>query len=501
MMDHWISVPVLLPGMMAGLMVLAMRGDLWLQRVFAVAATMGLLAVAVALLWAATVAPPEAYHMGNWPAPFGIVLVLDRLSAMMVLLVAGLALAVLLYVIGTGWDGRGRHFHALFQFQLMGLGGAFLTGDAFNLFVFFEVLLIASYGLMVHGAGGDRLRAGVQYVAFNLIASTLFLFALGLTYAVTGTLNMADIAVKVAALPEGDVALMRVAAVLMVLVFAVKAALVPLAFWLPGTYANAPGPVAALFAIMTKVGAYAIIRATTLMFPPLSPVGGMFYDLMIPAALLTLAVGAIGVVGAATLPRLAAFSGIASMGVLFLAVGAYAPQAMGAALYYLIHSTLAGALLFLVADLVTARRGTGELVSRQAPIPQGGLIAGLFMAAAIASAGMPPLSGFVAKLLVLDALRDGAAVLWPAILVASFLLILGLARAGSILFWKAHESGEGTGEHPAEPLAFVAVGLLLAAIAGLTVLAGPVTGWLQVTADGLFAPAPYIAANMLGVQP
>jgi multicomponent K+:H+ antiporter subunit D len=338
-------------------------------------------------------------------------------------------------------------------------------------------------------------------MAFNLIASTLFLFALGLTYAVTGTLNMADLAVKVAALPEGDLALMRVAAVLMVLVFAVKAALVPLAFWLPGTYANAPGPVAALFAIMTKVGAYAIIRVTTLVFPPLGPVGELFFDLMIPAALVTLAVGAAGVLGASTLPRLAAFSGIASMGVLFMAVGAYTPQAMAAALYYLIHSTLAGAMLFLVADLVTARRSCGELIARHGPIPQGGLIAALFMAAAIASAGMPPLSGFVGKLLVLDSLRDAAAVLWPAILVASFLLILGLGRAGSILFWKAHESGEVTGEHPAEPWAFAAVGLLLAGIVGLTVMAGPVTGWLAVTADGLFAPQPYIEANLLGVQP
>jgi multicomponent K+:H+ antiporter subunit D len=151
--------------------------------------------------------------------------------------------------------------------------------------------------------------------------------------------------------------------------------------------------------------------------------------------------------------------------------------------------------------MVTARRSTGELIARHGPIPQGGLIAALFMAAAIASAGMPPLSGFVGKLLVLDGLRDAAAVLWAAILVASFLLILGLARAGTILFWKAHESGGVAGDHPAEPWAFAALGLLLAAIVGLTVMAGPVTGWLAATADGLFAPQPYIDANMLGVQP
>ncbi len=500
-MEHWIIAPVILPAMVAGVMVMVARGDIVLARVLSVAATVALAGIAVALMWAATVAPPEVYHLGNWPAPFGIVLVLDRLAALMVALTAGLALAVLLYVIGTGWDVRGRHFHALFQFQLMGLCGAFLTGDVFNLFVFFEVLLIASYGLMIHGAGGDRLRAGVQYVAFNLIGSTLFLFALGLTYAVTGTLNMADLAVKVAGLPPGDQALMRVAAVMMVTVFAIKAALVPLQFWLPGTYANAPGPVAALFAIMTKVGAYAIIRVTTLIFPPLGATGTLFIDLMIPAALLTLAVGAIGVLGATTLPRLAAFAGIASMGVLFLAVGAYTPQAMGAALYYLIHSTLAGALMFLVADLVTARRGSGDLAARAGPMAQGGRIAALFMAAAVATAGMPPLSGFVGKLLVLDALRAGATVMWTAILVASFPIILGLARAGSTLFWKPHEGGGEAAPHPAEPLAVTAAGALVAGIVALTVMAGPVTAWLQVTADGLFAPQPYIEANRLGVQP
>jgi multicomponent K+:H+ antiporter subunit D len=421
---------------------------------------------------------------------------------MMVALTALVALIVQLYAIATGWDGRGRHFHPLFQFQLMGICGAFLTGDAFNLFVFFEVLLIASYGLMAHGAGGDRLRAATQYVAFNLVGSTLFLFALGLTYALTGTLNMADLAVKVPQLPEGDQALMRVAAVLMILVFAIKGALVPLQFWLPGTYASAPGPVAALFAIMTKVGAYAIIRMTMLVFPVGSPAtGSLFADVLPLAALATLAVGAIGVVGATTLPRLAAFAGIASMGTLFLAVGAYTPQALTAALFYMVHSTLAGAALFLLSDLVTARRGDPALLSRGAPIPQAGLVAALFMAAAIASAGMPPLSGFVGKLLVLDALRGAAPVMWTAVLVASFLLILGLARAGSILFWKAHESGEASGDHASEPLAFAATFAALAAIAVLTVLAGPVTGWLADTAASLFDPAAYIAANMLEQQP
>jgi multicomponent K+:H+ antiporter subunit D len=498
MMDHWIIAPVALPAILAPLIVLIMRNDLTLQRIFAVGGTLAMLAISIALLWSTSHNPPEAYFLGNWPAPFGIVLMLDRLSGMMLLLTAVLALAVQLYAISTDWDARGRHFHALFLFQMMGINGAFLTADAFNLFVFFEVLLIASYGLMIHGSGKDRLRAGVQYIAFNLIASTLFLFALATIYAVTGTLNMADIAVKVAALPEGEVGLIRVAAILMLSVFAIKGALVPLQFWLPGTYANAPGPIAALFAIMTKVGAYAILRTSTLIFPPeAAAIGSMVADLMLPAALVTLAVGSIGILGATTLPRLAAFAGIASMGTLFTAFSAFTPQATSAGLYYLLHSTLATAAIFLIADMVSDRRGNGALTA-QPRIAQQGLIAAFFFANAIALAGMPPLSGFIGKLLVMDALRDNLALIWTVILVSSFLMVLGFARAGSVLFWKSHATGEAEAtDHKAEPLAFVATGGLLAGLVLLTVFAGPLMDWLDITAAALHAPDAYIVANQL----
>ncbi len=500
-MNHWIIVPVVLPAILGALIVLVMRADLLLQRVFGLAGTVALAAVAGALLWSASVNPPEVYFLGNWPAPFGIVLVLDRLAAMMVALTAVLAVIVQLYAIGTGWDARGRHFHALMQFQLMGLCGAFLTGDVFNLFVFFEVLLIASYGLMIHSGGKDRLRAGVQYVAFNLVGSTLFLFALATLYSVTGTLNMADLVGKVATLPEGDAALLRVAAVLLLRVFAIKGALVPLQFWLPVTYANAPGPVAALFAVMTKVGAYAVIRVYALIFPPGTPATGtLIGDLLLPAALATLVIGALGVLGALSLARLVAFAAIASMGTLFIAISMFTPQAMGAALYYLLHSTIATAALFLIADLVIERRGTTNLRTVLAPIRQTGLIAALYFAVAIALAGMPPLSGFVGKLLILDATRDQIGLIWPVILVTSLLMIVGFGAAGSHLFWKPH--GLDAAPAPAAPLPaaalpFVAVGALLVLLAGLTVFAGPVTGYLEVTAEDLFDPGPYIAAAAL----
>jgi multicomponent K+:H+ antiporter subunit D len=501
-MSHWIIAPVVLPAMLAGLMVIAMRGDLLLQRVAGVASILALNAIALALLWSATVHGPEAYFLGDWPAPFGIVLMLDRLSALMVVLLAALALAVVLYAIGSGWDRRGAHFHPLLQFLLMGIGGAFLTGDAFNLFVFFEVLLIASYGLMVHAGGGARTRAGIQYVAFNLVGSSLFLFALALVYGVTGTLNMADLAEKLPTLPEGDTALLRAAAVMLILVFAIKGALVPLQFWLPGTYALAPGVTAAMFAVMTKIGAYAVIRFGTLVFPPdLPATGALLSDLILPAGLVTLALGAIGVLGATTLPRLAAFGGIASMGTTFIAISAFTPATLSAALYYVLHSTLATAVLFLVADLVTRRRAHARLAETAPPIAQSGLIAALYLIAAVALAGMPPLSGFIGKLLVLDAFRDQAPLIWSTVLISSFLMILGFARAGSTLFWKPSALDAQPDEAPPEGLAFAATFGLVAGLVALTVLAGPVTSWLSDTAQMLDAPAAYIEANRLGGAP
>lgn len=497
MMGHWIIAPVVLPAVTGAFTLLALRDAPMVARSISTAATALLLAIALWLLHGATVHGAEAYFLGNWPAPFGIVLVLDRLSALMVTLTAALALVVQLYAIGTGWDLRGRHFHALWQFQLMGVCGAFLTGDAFNLFVFFEVLLIASYGLMIHAGGRDRLKAGVQYVVFNLVGSTLFLFALATVYSVTGTLNMADLAVKLPLLPQGDMALMRVAGAMLLMVFAIKGALVPLHFWLPATYAEAPGPVSALFAVMTKVGAYAVIRVFTLIFPiSLPATGALFADMLLPAAVITLAVGAVGVMGARSLQGMVAFAAVTSMGTLFAAVAQFTPEAISAALYYALHSTLAAAALFLIADLTVDRRGSGDLGSARAPIAQQGLIAALFMLGAIAIAGMPPLSGFLGKLMILSASR-GETLVWAAILLSSFVMILGLARAGSTLFWKSHADGARPAPHDAQPLAFVAVGALLAGLVLLTVAAGPITGWLADTAAALQDPAAYIAANRL----
>ena len=500
-MNHWIIAPVLLPAVLAAVQTLTMRHHPLLQRVFSLAGVAAVLVVALGLTLHAATGAIEVYELGNWPAPFGIVLVLDRLSALMVLLTAVLAGLVLLYAIGTGWDQRGNNFHPLFQFQLMGIFGAFLTGDAFNLFVFFEVLLIASYGLMIHAGGARRLKAGVQYVIYNLLGSTLFLFALGTLYAVTGTLNMADLAVRAAEIPVEDSALLRVGAMLLFLVFAIKAALLPLHFWLPETYAEAPAPVAALFAIMTKVGAYAILRMYTLVFgPDLGATAELIDQMMIYTALLTLAVGMIGILGAKRLGRLAAFAAIGSMGTLLIAIAGFRPETTAAAIYYMLHSTLAGALLFLVVDLVRERRGEMGGALRPGPkMAQHGLIAALFFGAAIATAGMPPLSGFIGKLLVLDAVRDMPEVwlIWTVILATSLVAILGFAQAGSMVFWNLAPVPDDAPQEPpaAQPaLPLVAVFGMLGAITALSVLAGPVMGYVEATAKQLHAPGGYIAA-------
>ncbi|MEM1075426.1 MAG: monovalent cation/H+ antiporter subunit D [Pseudomonadota bacterium] len=497
-MTHWIIAPVILPAILAPFIILAARYHIGIQRVFSVAGVSMLVAIATGLAWQASDGTITLYQLGDWAAPFGIVLVADRLSTTMVLLTAVLALFVLLYAIGSQWDDRGRHFHALFQFQLMGIMGAFLTGDLFNLFVFFEVLLIASYGLMTHSGGNTRLRAGVQYVLFNLIGSTLFLFALGSIYAETGTLNMADLAQRVTAVDPSETVGIRVAAVLLLLVFAIKAALVPLHFWLPSSYAEAPAPVAALFAIMTKVGAYAIIRVYTMVFPPdLGVTSGLHDTWLVWAALLSVGLGALGVLAARKLDRLVTFAVIGSMGMVMVTISLFTPSSISAALYYIIHSTLAAAALFLIADLVRAGRADLRLLPMPA-IAGAVLTSALFFAAAIAMAGLPPLSGFVGKLLVLDASFQTSAAVWvfAVVLVASLVNVVGFARAGSVLFWKAKSIERAEDEPlPAAPaaLSYVAVGGLLTLIAAHTAFAGPIHGYMTATAQQLFAPEPYIS--------
>lgn len=497
-MSHWITFPILMPAMMAAIIVFIARYHPVVARSLSVASCLAILAVAIGLAFRTGQGEIIVYALGDWTPPFGIVLVADRLATYMVLLTSLLALPVLLHAIATGWDVRGRHFHALYQFQLMGIMGAFLTGDMFNLFVFFEVLLIASYGLMIHSGGTARTKAGTQYVLYNLLGSTLFLFALGTLYAETGSLNMADLAQRVQAIGPDATSTIRVAAVLLLLVFAVKAALTPLQFWLPSSYAEAPAPVAALFAIMTKVGAYSIIRVFTVIFAPgMERTEGLHGFWLLPVALISLTIGMIGVMGARRLDRLVAFSVIGSMGMMFAALATFTVPGVTAALYYIAHSTFATALLFLTVDMVTRNR-TAALEQRL-PVPAHAMVAGFFFVGAIAMTGMPPLSGYLGKLLVLDATRDTALFswAWAVILSSSLIAIIGFARAGSTVFWKASASPAADDTPPGDPpapMAFAAIGVFVFLIVLQTALAGPITRYLAAVSGDLTDPEPYISA-------
>ncbi|MCH2242646.1 MAG: monovalent cation/H+ antiporter subunit D, partial [Aquabacterium sp.] len=343
---HLIVLPIVLPLLAGAALLLVERHRPGWTPPLSLAATLGQALTALLLCGQASGGQVQAYLLGNWVAPFGIALALDRLAALMLVLTAIVAVAALLQARGRH-EQRGAHFHALFQFQLMGLNGAFLTADLFNLFVFFEVLLAASYGLLLHGGGARRLRAAMHYVVFNLAASALFLIAVSLLYGLAGTLNMADLARKLPLLSGTPAVLAQSAMLLLVVVFAVKAALLPLYFWLPQTYAAATAPVAALFAIMTKVGVYAILRVTTLL------AAGTGWAAMVQGpvtvlALATLLLAAAGALAAQTLRTLIAHLLIASVGTLLLGVGLGTPQALAAALFYLLNTTLAAAAWFLL---------------------------------------------------------------------------------------------------------------------------------------------------------
>lgn len=520
-MQHWIILPIILPALVGAALVAFARGNLGMQRAVSGLSVAALAVIGTVLLVQAGDDTYRVYALGDWPAPFGIVLVLDRLSALMVLLVSVLGAAAWLLAC-RGWDAQGRHFHALFQFQVMGVNGAFLTGDLFNLFVFFEVLLIASYGLMLHGGGGRRLKAGLQYVLINLTGSSLFLIAVALIYGVTGTLNMADLNTAVAQVAPEDEALLRVGGALLLLVFAVKAALVPVHLWLPATYAEAPAPVAALFAIMTKVGAYAIIRVYTLIFGVEGgPVALLAQPWLLPAACVTMALGMVGVLAARRLGPLVGFSIVGSMGTVLIPVGLFTADAMTAAIYYMIHSTLAGALLFLTIGLVAERRGpNGDGIAAAAPFPRAGLLAAAFFAGGIAMAGLPPFSGFIGKVLILNAAIGGAAQpwIWSVVLGASLICVIGFARAGSLVFWRSTEVGAPSGgaatgapvtrgergEDRVSALSTVSVLVPLGGLVAITLGAGPVTGFAEAVSAQLFAPSGYVQAvigvESLGVQ-
>jgi len=500
--DHLPLMPVLLPALTAVLLLVVGDGaggdttrQTWARRLALASVLLGAV-FAFRLVEQASSGVLQVYRLGDWPAPFGIVLVADRLAALMLALTSAVAVPVLWYAAG-GWDTRGRHFHALFQFQLMGLNGAFLTGDLFNLFVFFEVLLIASYVLMLHGLGRERLRVGVHYVVLNLVASSLFLVGASLLYAQTGTLNMADLALRVPRATGTEAALLQAGAWLLLVVFGFKAALVPLAMWLPATYAASCAPVAALFAIMTKVGVYAILRVHGVIFGADAGASAFLVQaVLLPLALATSVVGVLGALAAHSLPRLVAWLTVSSVGTILAAIGLFGASAWSAALFYMVNSTLVVAGLFLLSEQVAAQRGAmADRLEPCSPVAQPALLGLMLLLAAASTAGLPPLPGFIGKLMLLQASagHPWAVAVWAVVLGVGFMALVGLARAGSILFW-AVRSDVAPGPSGSSPPLLLATLALLAMSVLLSALAQPALRYTAATAAQLMDRAAYANA-------
>ncbi|MDD2941114.1 MAG: monovalent cation/H+ antiporter subunit D [Acinetobacter harbinensis] len=409
----------------------------WRRGISYVSCVLGL-STALLYLISASTGHITVYNLGEWSAPFGIVLVLDQLSALMLVLTYSLA-SIILWFASSDWDARGRYFHVMFHLLLMGLCGAFLTGDLFNLFVFFEILLMASYVLLVHGQGKARFQLGIHYVTINLLASALFLIGLGMIYGSVGSLNMVDVARLIPLLEPDQHKLAVAGGLLLLVVFGIKAAMLPLGFWLPKTYAVATTPVAAMFTIMTKVGIYAILRINGTVFSDdLSH--AILVSFLLPLGLITSVYGVIGAIGAERLRRFVGFMILSSIGTLLIAISLFNTLAWAAALYYLVHSTLIGAVFYLVAGWITSQRGAFKDHFQVSPqMKQHKILSLVFLLIALIMAGLPPFSGFLGKVFILQATAGSPhqGLIIATLLIVSLLSILAFTRIGFILFWRA----------------------------------------------------------------
>jgi multicomponent K+:H+ antiporter subunit D len=529
--DHLIVAPILLPLVGCALMLLFDERRIMMKRAIGLATTAALLVISILLLKGAASAgfagepATTAYLIGNWPAPFGIVLVIDWLSALMLVLTSILGFTSLVYSLAR-WDRAGPRFQALFLLQLMGLNGAFLTGDLFNLFVFFEVLLAASYGLLLHSSGTVRVKTGLHYVAINIATSLLFLIGAALIYGVTGTLNMADLAVRIPAVAGTDLPLLQSGMAILGIAFLVKAGMWPLGLWLTRTYAAAVPPVAALFAILSKVGVYALLRVYLLLFGgEVGWTANFGEEWLLFGGMATIAYGTIGVLAVRTLSGIAGHCVLISSGTLLATIGAGQGDVLGGALFYLVSSTLGISAFYLLIELVERREAdarpqavvepvfddeyTGSLEENREDeigvvIPATiAIIGGGFVFCTLLMAGLPPLSGFVAKFAIIDGLlglQDAIATpIWwliALIILSGLATLVATTRAGIDLIWTPSDQPQ-----PALRIAeAVPVGILLAVCLGLMVFAGPTMRYMERTGQSLGDRQGYIR-SVLGAGP
>ncbi|WP_455477017.1 monovalent cation/H+ antiporter subunit D [Bartonella sp. B41] len=482
----------------------------------------GLLVVVSVLLVMRTfeVSPAsDVYRLGNWSYPFGIFLVLDRLSAVMLLL-SSLLITVALIFSKAHWSKVGAHFQSLMQFFMVGINGAFLTGDLFNLFVFFEVMLTASYGLVLHGSGQLRVRAGLHYVVINLVASLLFLIGVALIYGVVGTLNIADLAIKMKHIASTDIVLFEVGVAFLGIAFLLKVGMWPLNFWLTPTYSAVVAPVGASFVILSKVGIYIILRLTLVWFGPESGYFSYFgHIVLFYGGLSTMTFGFIGVLASQILSRLTAYNVLISSGTLLAAIGICNETLTAGALFYAVSSTLALGAFFLLVELIERYQGvaanvlsgTIEVCSDDEEDEKDeiytyssvtlAILGACFGVCAILIIGMPPFSGFIAKFIMFMAILNHSKETFSAsapvlrdylfltfVTVSSFAVFVAMIRAGIRTFWISLEDMAPR----VQVIEFVPIAVLLALCFLMTVFANPVSHYMSETVKILYEPKNYI---------
>ncbi|HWC12144.1 MAG TPA: Na+/H+ antiporter subunit D [Acidimicrobiales bacterium] len=494
-----LTLPVVLPLLAAGLS-MALHRKPRAQRTLGVAVLVVVLAATVVLLARVHDDGPAAVQAGAWPAPIGITLVADLFAAIMLVVSAAMLLAVLVYAIGSPrTTDHALFFHPVYLILAAGVSASFLAGDLFNLFVAFEVMLSASYVLMTLGGNRDQVRSGMTYVVISLVASTLFVTAVGLIYAATGTVNMADLASRIADLPD---AVRTGLGLLLLVVFGVKAAILPLFFWLPDSYPTAPTPVTAIFAgLLTKVGVYAIIRTQTLLFPT----DGDPSLLLLAIAGATMVVGVLGAIAQNDVKRILSFHIVSQIGYMVMGLGLFSVAGMAGAIFYIVHHIVVKTTLFLVGGLVENATGTGALHRLGGLLHRAPLMAVLFILPALSLAGLPPFSGFVAKLALVQAgLEIDRYLIVGVSLAVSLLTLFSMTKIWAGVFWGTPQedppklAARGHGRLSAPPLMVVPTAALV--VLGLVVaLAGaPLYDLSSQAAVTLTDPAPYIQVVMGG---
>ena len=491
-MTALVALPILLPLLGAALCV-AVGQSRPAQRAVSFLTLTSVAAISVALLVRVDRDGTTAVQAGDWAAPIGISLVADRLAAIMLVIAVLMLLAVLVFAIGQPGAERDHvGFHPTYLILAAGIAGAFLTGDLFNLFVAFEITLMASYVLITLGGRPDQIRSGMSYVVISLIASTLFLMALAFIYAATGTVNMADLSGKIAELPTG---IRSGFAVLLIVVFGIKAAIFPLFFWLPDSYPTAPSPVTAVFAgLLTKVGVYAIIRSQTLLFPPETQPG----NLLLIVAGLTMVVGVFGAIIQNDVKRILSFHIVSQIGYMIMGLGLFSLAGLAGAVLYIIHHIVVKTSLFLVAGLVEHRAGTGQLAKLSGLARLEPVLGALFLLPALSLAGIPPFSGFVAKLALVQAGVGAEQYVIVAVsLLVSLLTLFSMTKIWSTAFWGTTEAGLPAGETIGRRGTLLMTGstaaLVLLSLA-IAVYAGPLYELSERAAQDLIDPAAYIKA-------